>query len=308
MTVFIFGIVSFGSFLLHNVANALSAPVLSVLKTVNEALVNPSGTLSYTVVVNNSGTGEAKNVMLVDTLPAGLTFANEDGSNSGDTTKEWSLGNLAAGQDTSVKYMVLVDSNAGVGTYANTVIATSYEDNNETVIATSEPATASTEVRIPVVLGEETPSLIIEKSVMESFVNPGGTVSYAINISNYSSAIAFDAVLDDALPAGFTYVDNGKTTMSWDLGDVTPGETVTINYTVNVGIDVIAGDYVNVATTSADDVDAISDDASIEVRAVEVLGAEDEDELPVTGGGIALLLITGALGLVAVGGRYIRKR
>jgi len=273
-------------------------PVLSIIKSVDKSLANPGDTLNYTITVSNSGEGEATNVTLTDNLPAGLTFADvsdHNGTETGDTAT-WDLGTLIAGADVTVKYTVHVDSNAGADLYDNTAVVDSDETNPLN-------AQATTEVKIPVVLGETTPVLTIAKSVKESFVNPGGTANYTIVVTNTGDAPALNAVLTDTLPSGFVFADSGKTTMTWNLGDIVPTEKVTKTYQVKVDVSTLAGKYVNTATVKADDVNPVSAKATLEIKEVQVLGAEIT-ELPATGGDL-LGLLSGAL---LIGSGFVLRR
>jgi len=287
---------------------AAPAPVLNVIKSVDKTLANPSDTLSYTVTVSNSGNTPATYVELVDTLPAGFTFA--DTSSDDTTIYTWKIEKLDVNDTADFKYDVHIDSLAGVGTYTNTAIATSYDTDNEktrVAIATSEPATASTEVKIPVVLGETSPSLTITKTVDKDYTNPGGTATYTVIVSNDGDAPALNAVLDDVLPIGFVFVDTGNTTATWNLNDIVPTESVTTTYDVKIDASILAGKYVNTATVSADDVDSISAKADLEIKEVLVLGAEDEPVvLPTTGGGLAIVALSG---LMLIGtGIFVRRK
>jgi uncharacterized repeat protein (TIGR01451 family) len=100
MVAIIFALSAMGIFLIPNAA--VAAPVLSVIKTVDKPLANPSDTLSYTVTVSNSGNTPATYVELVDTLPAGLTFA--DTSFIDTTINTWDLVTLdkSGGENDSV--------------------------------------------------------------------------------------------------------------------------------------------------------------------------------------------------------------
>jgi len=290
-----------------SVTTTIVASPLSVIKTVDKTLANPSDTLSYTVTVSNSGNTPATYVELVDTLPAGFTFA--DTSSDDTTIYTWKIEKLDVNDTADFKYDVHIDSLAGVGTYTNTAIATSYDTDNEktrVAIATSEPATASTEVKIPVVLGETSPSLTITKTVDKDYTNPGGTATYTVIVSNDGDAPALNAVLDDVLPIGFVFVDTGNTTATWNLNDIVPTESVTTTYDVKIDASILAGKYINTATVSADDVDGVSAKADLEVKEVLVLGAEEEVILPTTGGGLAVITLSG---LMLIGsGIFIRRK
>ncbi|MDD5715251.1 MAG: SdrD B-like domain-containing protein [Patescibacteria group bacterium] len=275
-------------------------PVLAVLKTVDDSLTNPGQVVTYTVTISNSGNAAAKDVKLVDTLPAGLTFADKKGKTTGDTEKTWTWKTLAAGDDVTVTYDAVIDSNTGADVYDNlaTVTAKNFDG--------SVTAKASTEVRIPVVLGDETPELEITKTAKQTYVNPGGTVTYTVTVKNVGDAPAMNAVLTDTLPAGFVFADTGKSTKTWKLGDIVPDEVVTKTYTVKVDASTIAGKYTNLATVKADDTPVITAKAAVEVRTPKVLGAEDEPtQLPVTGAGILGLVAAAA---VIIGTGVISKK
>jgi len=116
------------------------------------------------------------------------------------------------------------------------------------------------------------PKLTIEKSIAETFANPGSTINYTIVVKNTGSAVAYNIVLTDTLPDGFTYTDTGLSTREWNLGNFGAGTEKTITYQVSVGENVVPDDYLNTAEVKANDLDPVSDDATIEIREGEVLG------------------------------------
>ncbi len=127
----------------------------------------------------------------------------------------------------------------------------------------------------PIVLGEEgEPMLSIDKTVNMKFANPGDEIEYKVVVANNGNLTAFDAVLDDTLPDGFTFSDDGAATRTVNVGDIKSGEIKTFNFAVTIGDNVAPGNYTNIATVSASNHDPVSDSADIEVRAIEVLGVE----------------------------------
>ena len=127
------------------------------------------------------------------------------------------------------------------------------------------------------------PTLIIDKSITEEFANPGSLIAYTIVVTNTGPGIAYNAILDDNLPGGFSY-DDPTTTGEWDLGKLKKGDSETITFLARVGDGVAAGTYINSAETEADNHSPVSDDAAIEIRIPVVLGEMTElAELPDTG-------------------------
>ncbi|MFH1597989.1 MAG: hypothetical protein ABIB97_02875 [Patescibacteria group bacterium] len=272
----------------------LALPSLGILKTTGTTLTNPGKTVDYTVTVSNSGKGQAENVTVTDTLPAGLYFY-ENGANTGERVKMFDIGTLAAGDDHSINYTVYVDSNLGEGEYDN--VAITKADNHDDV-----SDDAKIDVRVPTVLGEEAGSeLAIEKTVDKELVNPGGTANYTVTVTSVGEAPALNVKLVDILPEGFTFTESGSYTHSWELGDLVPGEVKDVTYEVKVDASMQNGKYINLAVASADDVNDVNDKVSLEVRAGQVLGAEDD--LTETGAtmmdwllaAFALMLIAGGI-------------
>lgn len=169
------------------------------------------------------------------------------------------------------------------------------------------------------------PKLSIEKIIEQEFTNPGGTITFVIEIENDSSARARKVMLEDVLPEGFSYKDNNSSIRKWNIEDIEPRSKKTITYEVLVSGDVEPGIYVNTAELSAVNHKTIKDTAEIEVREPIVKGEEivlEEPEpepepepkptLPHTGIDSAHIfvflafaaLIIGGLGLVSI---FIKK-
>ena len=245
-----------------------SGPLLTITKTVDKSPVNPGGTIAYTVTVKNTGNDTAINTDLTDLLPSGFTFVDFGGS-----SHSWTLGNLAAGQQVVTTYKVLVGAGVTAGVHENLAVAAA--DNYPNVTAKA-PVT----VIIPQVLGEEAkPLLVITKSVDKEFINPGGTANYTIKVENKGDAVAVNVMLQDVLPAGFTF-DDKSITKDWKLGDIAPGAFKTITYKANSDPTILPGSYENLAVAWADNHDNVDTSIKLDVRAIKVLG------LPTTGSSV----------------------
>lgn len=127
------------------------------------------------------------------------------------------------------------------------------------------------------------PVLTIVKSVTPSFTTPGGELRYTITLSNTGDGSAINVVLTDVLPAGFVYAAStdtgdleapteGVETYSWNVGTLTVGSSVTVNYNVTVPGDAVEGTYVNRASANAANHPEVTGDANVEIRPGEVLG------------------------------------
>jgi uncharacterized repeat protein (TIGR01451 family) len=105
-----------------------TSPVLQLRKAVSKSTVAPGDVITYTVEIENTGTGSAINVILTDLLPAGFTFKGTT-----LTMEEWKLGDIAVGETKKVSYQVTVGSGVPNGSYENLAIAQA--DNHGKVTA-----------------------------------------------------------------------------------------------------------------------------------------------------------------------------
>ncbi|OGH31288.1 MAG: hypothetical protein A3I54_01035 [Candidatus Levybacteria bacterium RIFCSPLOWO2_02_FULL_41_11] len=114
---------------------------------------------------------------------------------------------------------------------------------------------------------------IIEISKVNDAVGdkgPGGSVLYTITLS-VSEGFANNVFLTDLLPEGFTYQSGSWTALLnglayaipepvytspgvWDLGDLIPGDIVTLSYVANISGDQKAGNYKDVAFAKGENI------------------------------------------------------
>ena len=125
------------------------------------------------------------------------------------------------------------------------------------------------------------PVLTLVKTVDPELTNPGKSVVYTVVVENTGESTAYNVVLSDELPIGFTFADDGERIRTWELGDMKPGDKITKEYEVNVDSNQAAGTYDNIAEVDADNHEKLSDIAPIEVRIPIVLGEESKSELAI---------------------------
>jgi uncharacterized repeat protein (TIGR01451 family) len=169
---------------------------LAVTKTVDADEVAPGGPIGWTVTVTNSGPGTARNVALLDTLPAGVTLSTTElsgatGSCSGEPAVLCLLGDLAIDQTAELLITATVDPSTQ-GQLTNAASATSPDD--------ADPENNTAQAVATVVAAAD---LSVVKSVSGPPV-AGGTVEWTIEVGNAGPAVAPDVVLTDPLPAGVT--------------------------------------------------------------------------------------------------------
>jgi uncharacterized repeat protein (TIGR01451 family) len=89
---------------------------VKVLKTVDDATPRVGDVVTYTLTVTNTGAADARDVVVVDALPSGVTFVSADAActRSGSTVR-CELGTVPAGATQSVDVKVKVDPLPEIG-------------------------------------------------------------------------------------------------------------------------------------------------------------------------------------------------
>lgn len=251
----------------------ITAPSISVTKTDGVANTYQGASLTYTVVVTNSGTYTVT-ASVADTIPAGLTGATwtcaasagsscAAASGSGNIATTATL--LASGTAT---YTISATVTASSGTIANTVTA-----NPPAWITDASPANNTATDTDNVVAAAD---LSITKTTASTFT-VGSNATYTLTATNSGPQSAAGTItVSDTLPAGLTYVSatgtgwacsNASGTVTCTrAGPVTSGTTLpAITLTVAVGA-AAAPSVTNTATVASNttlDPDATDNSSSV---------------------------------------------
>lgn len=221
---------------------ALFRPDLELTKTVDLADATTGDTLTYTVDVENVGTGAAADIELVDTKPDGA-----------EETR--SLANLEAADSATEEFTFTVPcSTADLTSLTNTATVTATNLlNNPEVDTSNNTDTASTTIHTPV--------MTLSKTATPS-VNAGEAITYTITYENTGSADAESVMITDTLPADVYYsiaLDQGSdpapdsvspnadgtTTLTWLVGGVAASSgPLTVEYTARPSLLLLDGDSV----------------------------------------------------------------
>lgn len=190
--------------------NVVNPAIALTKKAPAEVLVCDS--FDYTFEVKNTGTGAADNVVIKDTLPAGVTTAD------GKSSVEIPVGSLASGASATKTIRVKAGK---PGKY----------DNNASAVAdgglTANSGTVSTVVRQPQLT-------LTETCTQQIFL--GRDAAFEYTATNTGDA-ACNAVLTATIPAGASFVsasDSGAATagnVTWQLGALAPGQKKTVKAT-----------------------------------------------------------------------------
>ena len=180
---------------------------LSVTKTADQTPAVPGQLFSYTITVTNSGPSDARNVLLIDALPAVLLnplVSIDNGSTYFAWSSPFMLGTLAAGTSRTIRIRGTLSPSA-TGELVNTAVVKSttpdpdLDNNTDTDVTPIRPSA----------------DLSVIKAVEQSPVLAGGQIQYSLLISNAGPSEAENVVLTDALPPELSgaeiSADNGVT-------------------------------------------------------------------------------------------------
>ncbi len=153
-------------------------PTLTLTKTVDKDLVKPGDRATFTIVVTNTSKVVARDIRLIDLIPAGLTGANIDQTFT-----------LQAGQSRTVRVPTTVTRDLA-GTIVNTAQVTWAGD----------PLEASAQVRVEVAPAQ----LTLTKTVDKDLVKPGDRANFTLVVTNTGTTTVNNLRLTDVIPAGLT--------------------------------------------------------------------------------------------------------
>lgn len=136
----VFGLTVFGEI---TVGGGGDSADLSVTKTDSPDPVLVDGLFTYTITVTNNGPDDAKNVVVNDDLPSGVTFDSASSGCSGTTNITCDLGTLAADESATVEINVIANKAGTVKNTASVGSSTNDPDpgnNSDTTSTTVNPA------------------------------------------------------------------------------------------------------------------------------------------------------------------------
>jgi len=201
-------------------------PVLTCEKTA-PAQVCPGDPIHYTITVTNIGSCTAEKVVVTDTLPDGVEYANCQ------KTLTFDLGNLEPCQSKKVEFCVTAVKR---GKVCNTAIVTACNANQTSCEACTCICCCAIEC----------------KKVGPKEVSVGQNADYTITVTNTGDLPLHDVIITDMAPTATSIVKaeganvRGKQAV-WKLKEMRPGEQVNFNITLTT---CTPGFFVNSATVT----------------------------------------------------------
>ncbi len=212
--------------------------------------------LTYTMSVTNDGPSTATNVVLSDTLPAGVTFGSVTSTVGTGTQAAGvvtvNIGTLAPAASATVTLIVGVNANAAA-TLSNTATVTATETDTD---PTDNSATTTTATQKQI-------DLAITKVDTADPIIAGQNLTYTITVTNNGPSDATGVTVTDALPTGLTFVSatpsqgtatNTGNNINAALGNIANGANATITVIATVAATAV-GTLNNTATVTGNETD-----------------------------------------------------
>ena len=222
------------------------------------AQVLPGDKVAYTLTVENTGPATLTGATVQDNLSDVLDNAgwNDDASTSSGSaslsgsTLTWALGSVEPGQSATLTYSVTVDDDADGATLQNVATPTTAGGSCATVGGCETT--------------QHTPAWTLTKTsnpANHQQVLPGDKIAYTLTVENTGPATLTGATVQDNLAhvldnaawnddattsSGSASLDGS--TLTWTVGSVEPGHSVTLTYSVTVDDDADGATLHNVAT------------------------------------------------------------
>jgi len=271
-------------------------PNLTINKDDGATVVSSPGTTTYTLTLTNTGPGAAMPIAgpeVVDTLPAGMTFASCTVNSPlvGTCTSAGNLINInlvpqtqalnspgltpfgpilaylpasGSGLVNSGTITVTVNVAAGIagGTSLDNVAAVDWSDvydNNYRPVSDNDVDTVQAAPQVSA-------DLAVSKIDLADPVTAGSNVTYQITVTNLGPDTAVGAVLTDSIPAGTTFVSASAgcgaagATVTCNLGDIASPGSVVVNVTVATGSAGVITDTASVTSNTPDPVPGNNND------------------------------------------------
>jgi uncharacterized repeat protein (TIGR01451 family) len=226
-------------------------PSLSLAKTGTASGI-PGDSVTYEIDISNGGPGPARNVVVNDTWPSGLTLT---GTNippvlnilNGDGTRNlvWNIELLDSGDSALITMTGTIDYPPVGPSVTNWVRVIGQNVLGEPKIPLLDSAV--TDILYP--------DIDVVKA-MPASINAGETVDVEIVYENVGTSDAEGVVIVDTLPPEIFYVDgsaspapdsvdvnlDGTTVLTWTIGTVAPGDGGTITFTAGTSLLLVAPD------------------------------------------------------------------
>ena len=198
---------------------------LAIVKSGSPNPVTAGQTLTYTLTATNNGPSNATGVTVVDTLPAGVTYASstttQGSASDANNVVTMNLGNMATGATATATIIVNVASTT-VGNITNTatISGTQPDPNmaNNTATATTTSQSTHYQQQHPADRSGDRENGHARVRLRRP------TLTYTLNVTNYGGSAATGVTVTDTLPATETLLSDSSSQGTMSVS----GNTITV--------------------------------------------------------------------------------
>ncbi|MCS5491194.1 DUF7507 domain-containing protein, partial [Algoriphagus limi] len=225
---------------------------VAITKTQTSGPVAVGENITYTITVTNNGPSQAKEVVVNDVLPAGLTLVSATPNVGTWTSPNWSVGNLNNGTSAILTIVAKVNSSVADGTVIT---------NTATVSSTTNDTNTSNNTSTVNKTVNTSADLAITKTGSPNPVIAGENLTYTISVTNNGPSDAQNVEVNDVLPAELSLISASPsvgtwTEPTWTIGTLASGGSATITIVTNVSSALAQGVTINnTATVSSSTTD-----------------------------------------------------
>ncbi len=204
---------------------------LSLTKSANRNTVIAGQTITYTLTVHNAGPTDARDVILTDTLPAGVTYIHASPApNSGPNPLVWHLPDLPVGATHQVS--VIVEAN-------ETITPSALLINQANVSTSAEDPDLTNNQDAATVQAFAQADITLSKHASSNVAYLGSTMVFTIAVHNNGPSDALDVDVKDLAPYGMTItqIETSQGACAGaicQLGAISVDDTAVITVTVAV--------------------------------------------------------------------------
>jgi uncharacterized repeat protein (TIGR01451 family) len=230
------------------------SPVLTLTKQIIGGTPAAPGTVvNFSITVRNSGPRGSSDVVVTDTLPAGLTFSSSGSSawSCSGSTCSADLGSLASGETKSLAINLQAPNPlpaGSAGTFNNTACASAVEGGSPSCGSAAFTVTAA-------------PLINIAKTLAQGDGSPGSNLVYAIAVRNDGNQDAAGITITETYPShtspNLSASDPGWTcsgsSCTFALASLAAGQARSIAFAVTIESPLAAGvqTFTNAACSSS---------------------------------------------------------
>jgi large repetitive protein len=249
----------------------LILPALEVSKTPAKASVAAGEGDSFDVRVHNSGSATAREVLLADTLPKGMSYTAKAASASpssgfselsaGPTAVSWAIASIAPGATVEVTVPVGTEASLASGSeLKNSVAVSSVEETTPVAASGTIDITTSADVSAE------------KKLLSKGNAVPGEDITYEVAATDHGPSVAHEVKLIDKLPSGLSYVSSSPecthsaSEVTCAVGTLAPGEKKAFQIVTSLASSLSkAFKNVVVVESATHDPESKNNEASVEV-------------------------------------------